>query len=743
MLRHARSSVPAGVRRVRPPPHELSRSPRALEQRSSTTSRASETLVAALGHPERACPTVLIAGTNGKGSVAAMVERALRAAGLRTGRYTSPHLVQPEERIAIDGAAGRRPPPSRPPSRDVLGGRSRLPRRRPPAPSTATFFEAMTAVGLRAAPPGAAVDVARASKSASAAGSTRRTSVIPMATAIVSIDLDHQRAARPHPRRRSPPRRPASRAPACRWSSATSPTRRSTWSCAAAGRVGAPLVYAAEGVECVVSGAADGRLTVTLDTATRTYGPVRLALAGAHQAANAFVAVRAARGARRRRASTSIARAVETGLATARWPGRLDRVALAGGRRALLDAAHNAGGGARPRQPRCATGAAGPAPPLVFAASADKDVAGDDRARWRRWSATSSSRPSPTRARSRRRARPIACARALATATGPDRAARVRACGHARRRRSPWRGARPGDRRRRIDLPARRGLPAPRPSRSRSRIPAWASEPHGSAILRRRARSCQPSAVRLARGARSSRSRRSRCAPGDARPRCRRRRPPSDVRARLRRRGRSASACTTSATRARSRSSWYRRASASRPTSPTTTTTSTGWSRSATSCSSPQSSRISADRAEFDTQGADRHLLQRLRLGLGQRQGRPELLRHARSPTPSSTARRSRRSASTATASRKGGFTTCVQPTPRWEVAAEHGHADRRQARHPEERRPEGQGRAAVLPAGDVLPDQQGGPLDRLPAAGLRHLDLSAARRSATPSSGPSTAART
>src|SRR5688572_3730125 len=60
-------------------------------------------LVAALDHPERACPTVLIAGTNGKGSVAAMVERALRAAGLRTGRYTSPHLVRPEERVAVDG----------------------------------------------------------------------------------------------------------------------------------------------------------------------------------------------------------------------------------------------------------------------------------------------------------------------------------------------------------------------------------------------------------------------------------------------------------------------------------------------------------------------------------------------------------------------------------------------------------------------------------------------------------------
>ncbi|HVB37427.1 MAG TPA: hypothetical protein VND92_02780, partial [Vicinamibacterales bacterium] len=61
------------------------------------------TLCAHLGHPERAYPTILIAGTNGKGSVAAMTEAALRAAGLKTGRYTSPHLVRLEERFAIDG----------------------------------------------------------------------------------------------------------------------------------------------------------------------------------------------------------------------------------------------------------------------------------------------------------------------------------------------------------------------------------------------------------------------------------------------------------------------------------------------------------------------------------------------------------------------------------------------------------------------------------------------------------------
>jgi dihydrofolate synthase/folylpolyglutamate synthase len=58
----------------------------------------------ALGHPEHGLRIVHVAGTNGKGSVCAMTEAALRAAGLRTGLYTSPHLVSPTERIRIGGA---------------------------------------------------------------------------------------------------------------------------------------------------------------------------------------------------------------------------------------------------------------------------------------------------------------------------------------------------------------------------------------------------------------------------------------------------------------------------------------------------------------------------------------------------------------------------------------------------------------------------------------------------------------
>src|SRR5215212_5455032 len=59
-------------------------------------------LAAALGHPEGTVPCVHIAGTNGKGSVAAMLDAIVHAAGWRTGLYTSPHLVHVGERVQVD-----------------------------------------------------------------------------------------------------------------------------------------------------------------------------------------------------------------------------------------------------------------------------------------------------------------------------------------------------------------------------------------------------------------------------------------------------------------------------------------------------------------------------------------------------------------------------------------------------------------------------------------------------------------
>ena len=61
-------------------------------------------LLAAMENPEKKFPSVLVAGTNGKGSTAATLASILRASGLRTGLYTSPHLVRINERIQINDA---------------------------------------------------------------------------------------------------------------------------------------------------------------------------------------------------------------------------------------------------------------------------------------------------------------------------------------------------------------------------------------------------------------------------------------------------------------------------------------------------------------------------------------------------------------------------------------------------------------------------------------------------------------
>jgi dihydrofolate synthase/folylpolyglutamate synthase len=79
-------------------------------------------LLDALGRPERGRAFVHVAGTNGKGSTCAMIESGLRAADVRTGLYTSPHLAEPTERIRIAG---------QPVSREQFGEPSTACMRRP------------------------------------------------------------------------------------------------------------------------------------------------------------------------------------------------------------------------------------------------------------------------------------------------------------------------------------------------------------------------------------------------------------------------------------------------------------------------------------------------------------------------------------------------------------------------------------------------------------------------------------
>src|SRR5687768_7333749 len=147
-----------------------------------------QTLAAALGHPQNHFKTILIAGTNGKGSVTAMTDCALRASGLKVGRYTSPHLVRLEERFAVDGA---------PVDTAVLVGLIEEMRRliddliaKGSLESPPTFFEVTTAIAFEMFRR-AKIDVAVLE--VGLGGRLDSTNVVePIAAAITSIDFDHE-----------------------------------------------------------------------------------------------------------------------------------------------------------------------------------------------------------------------------------------------------------------------------------------------------------------------------------------------------------------------------------------------------------------------------------------------------------------------------------------------------------------------------------------------------------------------
>ncbi len=141
--------------------------------------RNSRVLLAALGNPHRAYPSIHIAGTNGKGSTAAFLASILQEAGYRTGLYTSPHLLRFTERIRIDG----KELPTQRLVRYVEELRPVIER------MNATFFEATTAVAFRYfADEG--IDIAVIETGLG--GRLDSTNLIrPLASIITSIGLDH------------------------------------------------------------------------------------------------------------------------------------------------------------------------------------------------------------------------------------------------------------------------------------------------------------------------------------------------------------------------------------------------------------------------------------------------------------------------------------------------------------------------------------------------------------------------
>lgn len=137
-------------------------------------------LLAAVGNPHRLVPVLHVGGTNGKGSVAALAASALRAAGWRTGLYTSPHLVSFRERIRVDGA-----PISEAAVAMWTERLAPLVRER-----DATFFEATTAIAFADfAARGAEVAVVEVGLG----GRLDSTNVVtPAASAVTRIARDHE-----------------------------------------------------------------------------------------------------------------------------------------------------------------------------------------------------------------------------------------------------------------------------------------------------------------------------------------------------------------------------------------------------------------------------------------------------------------------------------------------------------------------------------------------------------------------
>jgi len=324
-------------------------------------------LVAALDHPERAYLTTIVAGTNGKGSVTAMVDYALRAAGHRTARYTSPHLVRLEERFVIDGAEI---------SSDQLEDAvahvlsvEETCRANGTLAHPATFFELATAAAFelfrRAKVDIAVIEVGLG-------GRFDATNVVePMAAAITSIDFDHTRHLG-----RTIPEIAFEKAGVIKPGIPVVTGDLTAEAEAVVQKVcaerGARLVPAHEGVE-TPGVVIDGRARLTIETTTRAYGPLTLALAGRHQIGNAVVAVRLLEELDTLGLHVP-AEAVARGLETVRWRARLEHVRLPDGRTLLLDAAHNPAGAAALASYLREVWPEGVV--LVFGAMADKDIDG-------------------------------------------------------------------------------------------------------------------------------------------------------------------------------------------------------------------------------------------------------------------------------------------------------------------------------------------------------------------------------
>ena len=313
-------------------------------------------VLSGLGEPQVRLPHLLVAGTNGKGSTAALVSSMFVAAGYRAGLYTSPHLESVRERLRLDGRSIDDAELAARLQRVVAVASDQL-------EALPTYFEALTAVAFSWFADEAEIGVLEVGLG----GRLDATNCgEPIAALISEIGIDHAeilgRSERLIAREKAGVMRPGR--PALAYVSSS--TAREALE-QHAREVGARWID----VEAEVEWREIEREEVELSTPVRSYR-LRPRLAGQHQLHNVALAIRAVEVLDDAGWPRTPRSAIEAGINGCRWPGRLERLELGSGHVVLLDAAHNAQGAAALRR---FLESEAKSYRLLFGALADKDVA--------------------------------------------------------------------------------------------------------------------------------------------------------------------------------------------------------------------------------------------------------------------------------------------------------------------------------------------------------------------------------
>jgi dihydrofolate synthase / folylpolyglutamate synthase len=283
--------------------------------------------LAAAGRPERAVPAVLVAGTNGKGSTAATLESICRAAGYRTGLYTSPHLVTIRERWQLDGEPVG--------MRELRKAIARLRDADSQIEITPTYFEALTLVAFILFEQ---TDREIAILEVGMGGRLDATNVVrPLASVIASIGLDHTEWLGRTVRKIAAEKAGVIHRGSVAVTSARDPAALEALE-KRASRLDVPF-HSLHG-ECRISriDAGEGGVAFTLECPgerLRLESP----LAGRHQVENVALAARTAQLIRSRLPRLD-RKAIARGVSATRWRGRLELLTI-GDSRIWVDGAHN------------------------------------------------------------------------------------------------------------------------------------------------------------------------------------------------------------------------------------------------------------------------------------------------------------------------------------------------------------------------------------------------------------------